>query len=95
METNKPVWRLKKPCPCCEQGGLVFSTCPACGHVLLICEEQGTVFPETRDLSRDPIGEVDDPSTVCPACHNVALSEFRDSTGDEVQQLGFHPGEYE
>jgi hypothetical protein len=95
MEIHKPVWRLKRACPCCKQGSsLAFSTCPACGHILLVCEEVGSVFRDSRDLS-SPIGAVDDAAVVCPSCRGVAVSEFRDSMADEVQQLGFQEDEYE
>jgi len=94
MEIDKPVWRTKQSCPCCGQGGLAFSTCPGCGYMVLVCEEVDTVFPAKRDLSCAPIGGVEDAAFVCPGCHQVPVNEFRDSTADEIQQLGFQAGEY-
>jgi hypothetical protein len=61
---------------------------------LLICEEVGSVFPASAGLSSEPIGDIDDESLTCPACHRIAVAQFRDTTRDELNQLGFEPGQY-
>ena len=45
-EFMPPYWMLAtERCRCCgAQGELEFSTCPACGFVVLICAEIGTVY---------------------------------------------------
>jgi hypothetical protein len=94
MQIDKPVWRSQQSCPCCEQGGLAFATCPHCGHTVLICEEVGSVFPARAELSSEPLGDLDDESLTCPSCHRVAVAQFRDTTVTELNQLGFEPGQY-
>ena len=74
---------------------MAFSTCPACGHVVLVCEEVGSVFPASHDLSSPPLGMFDDAANVCPVCRGAAVGKFRDSTAGEIQQAGFEAGEYE
>ena len=51
---NSTTWCLKTPrCECCdEQGALCFSTCPNCEHIVLICDEVGTVFTNPKDLTQ-------------------------------------------
>jgi hypothetical protein len=97
MEITQPIWHLKTPrCECCSgQGALCFSTCPRCGAVVLVCDEVGTVFPNPRDLSQAVQCGFDDPSCKCPGCELVALADFRHSTSEEIQRLGFQTGEYE
>ena len=31
----------------------------------------------------------------CPQCRECAYIDFRPSTSDEIQKLGFRPGDYE
>ena len=97
MNIVSPTWCLKTPrCECCsEQGALCFSTCPNCGYVILVCDEVGTVFPNPKNLTEAIYGAIDTPSYLCPNCKAVSLSEFRDSTSEEIQNLGFVAGEYE
>lgn len=97
MELTSPIWNLKSPrCPCCEgEGALCFSSCPSCGCVVLVCDEVGSVFPNLQDLTRAACGAVDDGSVLCPSCEQTAVSDFRHSTSEEVQRLGFGVGEYE
>jgi len=62
---------------------------------VLICDEVGTVFPNPKDLTQAIYGAIEAPSYVCPICRKVAFSEFKDSTSEEIQKLGFVTGEYE
>ena len=93
VKVGSPNWELRAPCPCCGQGGLVFSTCPQCHHVLLICAEVGTVFPDAHDLSRTlrvpAKGDVR-----CPSCGGTSLRDYRKATSDEIRALGFTPNQY-
>jgi hypothetical protein len=93
MQLHKPSWRSKQTCPCCEEGGLAFSTCPDCEYTVLICEEVGTVYPARMPLSSEPIGDLED-GVLCPGCHRVPITRFRDSTTVQIHQLGFQPGQY-
>lgn len=95
MEILNPIWRLKSPrCNCCEeQGELCFYTCPNCDYVVLICNEMGTIFPKTRDLTKFLYDTLDS-LALCPNCKETKLSDFRESKSDEIQKLGFLAGEY-
>ena len=96
MEISNPIWQLKSPrCNCCsEQGALCFFTCPNCEYIILVCDEVGTVFPKPKDLTEATYGAIDSPY-LCPNCERVKLSDFRNSTGEEIQDLGFTANEYE
>jgi hypothetical protein len=97
MEIVSPTWWLKnRRCDCCsEQGALCFSTCPNCSQVILICDEVGTVFPNPTDLTQAIYGAIEATSYVCPSCKKVSFAGFRNSTSDEIQNLGFVAGDYE
>lgn len=96
MKVVDPVWQLKASrCDCCAgQGALCFSSCPACGAVVLVCDEVGTVFPNPFDLSQAVQCGLDDPSCKCPGCAQIAVSAFRNSTWEEIRRLGFNPDQY-
>lgn len=90
MQFDQPICYLRTPrCACCSgQGALCFSACPACGTVVLVCEEAGTVHLDIRDLDRAVYAGLDDPACLCPGCSAVPVSGFRNATAAEVQQLG-------
>ena len=70
----------------------MFSTCPTCGVVVLICGEVGTVF-EIRDrLCGSVLGDFQ--TDVCAKCGKSKYTDFRDTTSDEILALGFHRGDY-
>jgi hypothetical protein len=101
MEFIPPSFILRKPrCPCfCGgEGFLTFITCLECGHVALACDELGTVFPEPRDLTvpacGSSLGLSGSENDRCPQCKTVPLADFRNSTGEEIQAIGFLPSEY-
>jgi hypothetical protein len=51
MNIIAPVWKLRGLCPVCEQGNcLAFVSCTRCGHLLIVCEEEGSVFGDPRAL---------------------------------------------
>ena len=90
MEVRQPIWTLARPCPVCDQGScLELLVCTACGVLCVACSEEGTLFPNPRDLSVRavrPGGEVR-----CPSC-SAAL---RAATGAEIQRAGIAVGDYE
>jgi hypothetical protein len=96
MEIRTPVWHLKTPrCVHCHgNGALCFSTCPGCGHIVLVCDEVGHVYMNPLDLSNVADVWNDDPSCLCPHCGSVPVVEFRHSTGEEIQHLGIKPTDY-
>ncbi len=96
MQFDPPIWRfVAQACPCCGQGSLAFYACPGCGRALLVCEEVGTVYPDSRNLAQPAPRYVDDPQCLCPGCGRVPLARFRPASAAEVVALGFTPGEYE
>ena len=99
MEINSLSFRLRVPrCPCLcgGEGLLTFITCPGCGHVTVACDEVGTVFVGPRDLSEllgaSWLSGFED--GLCLKCRSVSLRDFRFSTGEEIQAIGFSPSEY-
>jgi len=97
MRIVAPTWRLaNRRCPCaCEgEGALAFQACPACGALVLVCDELGTVFADPHAISRDAADTSrNDPFDVCPTCKQVTTADFRPAT-DEIRALGFGPDEY-
>jgi len=99
VEISSPSFRLREPrCPCLcgGEGLLTFITCSGCCHVTVACDEVGTVFVSPRDLSElsgaSWLSGFED--GLCPHCRDVSLRDFRFSTGEEIQALGFSPTEY-
>lgn len=78
-------------CPICGQGSaLTFRACASCAHLALICDEEGTFFPNPRDLTSFSTSSVER----CPSCRTASVREYRLATWDEIQSAGFLPGEY-
>jgi hypothetical protein len=96
VEIDPPVCQLKNQrCECCSgQGALCFYSCVGCGHIDLICDEVGTTFHDARNLEVAVYGGLEDPTCVCPNCRKVHIAEFRPSTSEEIQGMGFMPEEY-
>ena len=83
-------WHLVAHCPVCEQGDcLLLCTCPRCSRLLVMCEEDDTVFPDPRDLALTFTI-----STACPFCGGAELKAFAPADWKEIQHAGFEPGEY-
>jgi hypothetical protein len=53
------------------------------------------VYPNPHDLNEIHEGWLDDLRSLCPGCGKVALTEFRDSTANEIAAIGFSRGDYE
>lgn len=96
MEAKPPVWHLKKRrCECCSgQGALCFYSCTGCGHIALVCDEVGTVFLDPKNLEDAVYGGLEDPTCICPGCHQIRVSEFTPSPSEAIQQLGIPVGDY-
>lgn len=91
MEIVPPTWTLKQLCPVCGQGSsLALVCCPQCGRLAVVCEEEGTVFPEPRDLSATA-----DFSSPCRGCSAVEIRSFVDASDDAIRAAGFTASEYE
>jgi hypothetical protein len=56
------------------------------------------VFPAPRDLTQpscgDWLGLAGSGDDCCPQCREIRLAEFRYSTGEEIQGIGFSASEY-
>ena len=96
MEIHPPSFELRRErCRCCDgQGELVFSTCPSCGLVVLICAEVGTVY-QIRDrqvgaLLGDSVAAEDS----CTKCGQSRYGDFRSATSGEILALGFQSEDY-
>jgi hypothetical protein len=92
MQIDPPAWWLNRPCPVCDQGScLVLVACPNCRAIIVVCDEEGSVFPDPRNL--DPISALgaEDP---CPSCGKVAANAFVLATSDQITEAGFVWGEY-
>jgi hypothetical protein len=92
VKVGSTGWELRSTCPCCGQGGLVFSSCPKCHHVVLACAEVGTIFPDPRDLSRTLRPSA---GAQCPSCGSASVVEFENATSEQIKALGFTPDQYE
>ncbi len=98
MKIGSPRWYLRdrrSPCLCDGERELEFKACPACGAVMLVCTEVGTVFDDPRAAWR---GELkaggQNRFADCPRCQSAPTETFRAATSDEIRALGFRPGEY-
>jgi hypothetical protein len=95
MNTRPPTWELKSErCSYCGgQGELIFSRCPACSTIVLICAECGTVY---AIQGKRPASEIGDSSgeTRCRCGGGHLYHEFQPATADEIRALGFVTGEY-
>jgi hypothetical protein len=92
MELRKPTWRLRALCPVCGQGScLALLACPACDRLIVACEEEGTVFPDSRNV----IVTVGHAPTLCPGCGQRQLTEFVPATDVAIQSSGFTVADYE
>ena len=95
VQIQLPYWELRNErCTCCDgQGALVFSTCPTCGWVVLICGEVGTVFEIRERHAGSRLGCIA-AEDVCSQCAEKKYSDFCNATADEILSLGFQPADY-
>ena len=94
MKIDKPNWYSAALCPICEQGqSLAFHKCPNCGILVLICDEEGSVFNNPREIAAPPqssrfSGEA------CPGCGAIHIASFEPATADDIVLAGYKAGEY-
>lgn len=95
MKITEPKWHLKIICPVCEQGEvLTFLACPKCKKMVLACEEEGTLFPDPKDLNNHASLSCEVWSSTLLRCpHCSAINDFRFPKGEEIQAIGFKPEE--
>jgi hypothetical protein len=98
MNIVQPEWHLKgKTCPCIcgGEGSLLFLSCPACGAVMLACNEVGTVFSNPQDLDDGPyLSRLPSDADTCPRCGSTPLSKCVNADSSQIQAAGFKVGEY-
>ena len=97
MKINAPKFTLKQDCPICEQGeSLIFLTCSKCNSIILACDEDGSLFPDPKNLEKQGLWTCDPlvtAKTKCPYCEEVGFFSF--SSGEEIKNLGFTSDQYE
>ena len=95
MRVVHPKWKLKIVCPVCEQGDtLTFLTCPNCKKIILACEEEGTLFPDPKNLNKHVAWLFEIWNTIktrCPHCNTI--DDFSFSKGADIQAIGFESEE--
>lgn len=90
MNIIPPIWKLRALCPVCEQGRcLVFVSCPRCSHLLLVCEEEGSVFGDPRTLEPQSF------PPCCPACGQMNADNFPPASDVAIRENGFTVVDYE
>ncbi len=97
MEVSQPIWYLKKTdCPVCNgQGRLEFSACPDCHTIILICEEEGSIFTNLNlQTLSNVFGNLFDKDLVCPNCKKVEIQSFLSATSSQIKGLGLSEKEY-
>ena len=94
MEIKPPTWVLKsEQCNYCQEGELIFSRCPSCGVVVIICGECGTVFKIQGGKKSKEVGDTSG-ATLCHACASSPHYKFPPATAEMIQNLGFTAGDY-
>jgi hypothetical protein len=95
MEIDVPAWWMKDVrCGYCEQGELIFSQCPSCEIIVLICGECGTVRDIKDSKPGDEVGDISG-GTLCKACGKAHHSDFANANSEAIQGLGFTSADYE
>jgi hypothetical protein len=70
--------------------------CPACSHVLLVCDEIGNVFDNLADpLASAPLVIWRSVGQMCPQCKAVLLADFGWATQDDLINRGLGRDDYE
>ena len=94
MKAQNPIWTLKKICPVCEQGeSLVLVACPHCETVSVVCDEEGTGYFNTSEITTD--ASVDPSKAVCIKCGGVVLADFQVASSLQIEKAGLKQCDYE
>jgi hypothetical protein len=67
--------------------------CPLCAKLIIVCEEEGSVFPNVRDPL--PSLGLDASTDNCPACGQTRIADFAPASDETIQSHGFTPADYE
>jgi hypothetical protein len=94
MDIRPPTWELKTDrCNYCGVGELIFSQCPACAVIIVICAECGTAY-ELQDQKRGKeVGDITG-ATRCHACGGPYQHEFPSASAEAIRSLGFSQEDY-
>jgi len=80
-------------CTYCDTGELIFSKCPNCNSLVLICGECSTVYGIEKQKKGKEIGDMSG-ATKCFTCAVVPHHKFPCATSEEIQIAGFKPTDY-
>jgi len=72
---------------------LIFSQCPSCRIIIVICGECGAAY-ELHDQKRGKEVGCTTGETPCHACGGPYLHEFPPASADAIQSLGFSKEDY-
>lgn len=93
-QIQPPTWRMRGLCPVCEQGSsLAFMACPLCARLVILCEEEGSVFLDPKSLL--PLPGVDGSNALCPGCRQRRIAEFAPASDVTIRAQGFTAADYE
>lgn len=93
VQVEAPKWFLKRRCPICEQGSsLLLVSCPVCGHLAVVCQEEGSFFATPKEATLVVSAEL---SMKCPTCGKKKSSEFLPASDEAIRAAGLTPIDYE
>ena len=87
MDIVKPIWYLKRICPCCEQGNPSLVVCPNCNYLTAHCEETGNTFLDLKDLASGF-------SEICPSCKEIKTEDFILASSEDILNAGLTKDDY-
>lgn len=97
VKTHLTAYELNWKCPCCDQGELVFISCPTCNTTVLVCTELNDVWDIKGHTVDDCLGEglggYD--GDFCHTCKKTPYVEFRDTLPEEIRRLGFTEDQFQ
>jgi hypothetical protein len=95
MNVRPPSWALKgDKCTYCEAGELVFSQCPACQVIVLICAECGTAYAIENGRHGREVGDTSG-ATRCFTCAGGYQHDFPPASSEAIRSLGFSSADYQ
>jgi hypothetical protein len=94
MDIRPPTWEMKTDrCNYCGVGELLFSQCPSCGVVIVICGECGTAYEIHERKRGKEVGDTTG-ATRCHACGGPYQHEFPPASAEGIRSLGFSQEDY-